>query len=140
MIRRLAFAIALVLPFGSAKAQTYACLPATDSLTIVDRDYIVELVTSSDTATVADRNRFHLPSTTASKVTVVSSGAACTSAGAAYHTAVTAPGTLAFSRTLTVIKVGTTRYVVRDVNQRVGEFNTTVVFDKNWVKLVAWDS
>ena len=120
-------------------AQTYTCLSAADSMAIRDRDNVIELVTATDSATVADRLLWNLPSTTASKVSIISSGAACGAAGAAYHAATNPPGTQAISRTMIVIKIGNTRYVVRDLNQRVGEFNTTVVFDKNWVRLVAWD-
>jgi hypothetical protein len=104
------------------------------------RDYVVTLVTGTDTGTVADRISYDLPSTTANKVTVVGTGTVCSQAGAAYHLAVRPTGTPPISRTLIVLKIGTTRYVVTDGAERRGEFTPTVVFDKNWVHLKGWDS
>lgn len=129
----------LALPLVGLQAQSYTCRPASDSTAIVQRDYLVQLVTATDTGTVADRAAYNLPSTTANKVTVVGSGSVCNSAGTAYH-AVVRPGTPAISRTLTVIKIGSTRYVVGDPNELHGEFSTTIVFDTNWVSLAGWDS
>lgn len=120
--------------------QTYTCLPASDSKVVGLRNYLVTLVTGSDSATVADRLFYDLPSTAANKVTVVASGTTCTQAGGAYHLAVRPPGTPAISRTLQVIKIGTTRYVVRDAAELNGELAPTIVFDKNWVRLKGWDS
>jgi hypothetical protein len=123
-----------------ASGQTYTCLPASDSTVIPIRDYVVKLVTGTDSATVADRIFYALPSTTANKVTVVGSGTVCSQAGAAYHQAIRPLGTPAISRILVVIKVSTTRIVVRDWAEKNGEFVPTVVFDKNWVRLKGWDS
>lgn len=122
-----------------AGAQTYTCLPATDSTAIIHRDYIVQLVTATDSASVVHRIRYSLPTTTASKVTVITTANICSQAGDAYHNAVR-PGPPPISRTLVVIKVGTNRYVVVDEDEKAGEFTPTVVFDRNWVKLAAWDS
>jgi hypothetical protein len=139
MILRVLLGLALPIAAAAAQGQTYTCLAASDSTTIVDRDWIVALVTGSDQATVTTRTAYNLPSTTANKVTVVGSGSTCNSAGAAFHAAV-APGTPAVSRTLTVIKVGTTRYVVQDTSYDEEGHSVIVVFDKNWVKLSEWDS
>jgi len=37
-----------------------------------------------------------------------------------------------------VVKVGTTRYVVVDPNQRAGEFDMNEVFDSKWKRLAGW--
>jgi len=42
------------------------------------------------------------------------------------------------SRTLVVIKVGTTRYVVLDPNQLNGEFRSNIVFDSKWKVLIGF--
>jgi hypothetical protein len=97
---------------------------------------VVRLVTGTDSASVTTRTRYQLPATTASKVTVVTSSTVCNKAGAAYHAAEVPAGTPAISRTLAVVKVGTTRYVVIDPNERVGEYEVNIVFDSKWVMLV----
>ena len=120
------------LAFGvwlPGSAQTYTCLPDT---THVLYYYIRRLVTGTDSASVATRNVYQLPAVSASKVTVVTTASACQQAGDAYHAAVTPPGTPAVSRTLVVIKVGTTRYVVADPNEIRGEFEVNIVFDAKW--------
>jgi len=113
-------------------AQTYTCLPDTAERVVVLRDYVVRLVTEADTALVATRIRYQLPKVAASKVTVVTSASICANAGNAYHAAVTSPGTAAISRTLVVLKVGSTRYVVTDPSQTAGEFQMYAVFDSKW--------
>jgi hypothetical protein len=125
---------------GSASGQTYTCLPSSDSTVVTFRDYVVTLVTGTDSATVADRISYALPSAMANKVSVVATGSVCSQAGAAYHLAVRPPGTPPISRTLVVIKVSTTRYLVRHAGELNGEFAPTIVFDKNWNKLAGWDS
>ncbi len=118
-----------------ASAQTYTCLSDTTHALYY---YVVRLVTGTDSAMVANRNRYNLPSVTKSKVSVVTTSSVCNQAGAAYHAAVTPPGTPAISRTLVVVKVGTTRYVVVDPNQRAGEFDMNEVFDSKWKRLAGW--
>jgi hypothetical protein len=136
----IAWVSALVVFSGRTYAQTYTCRAATDSALIVIRNYVVELVTATDTGTVADRVFYDLPTTTANRVTVIGTGRVCSQAGAAYHRAVRPAGTPAISRTLIVLKIGTTRYVVCDMDEVRGEFTPTVVFDKNWVEIKGWES
>lgn len=131
---------ALALMAASAQAQTYTCLPDTAEQSEVLRNYIVSLVTGTDSGTVALRGRYNLPAVSASKVTVVTTGSVCTQAGGAYHAAVTQPGTPPSSRTLVVVKVSTTRFVVLDPNEHAGEFALHVVFDKNWNDLAGFGS
>jgi hypothetical protein len=121
----------------SVWGQTYTCFPDTAHELY---SYVVRLVTATDPATVATRNTYHLPAVSASKVTVVSTSSVCSQAGAAYHAAVTPPGTPPVSRTLLVIKVSNTRYVVVDPNETKGEFGANVVFDSQWQALFAFTS
>lgn len=120
---------------SGARGQTYTCLPDTAESASVLHDYLVGLVTGSDSASVATRTRYQLPVVVASKVTVETSSRTCNSAGAAYHAAETPSGTPPISRTLVVVKVGNTRYVVLDPNHLVGEYDVNVVFDAGWAVL-----
>jgi len=133
-IRHTALLLAMATaPICSAAAQTYACLSASDSLTINLRTHIVWLVTTADTSAANDRVMYQLPMTTTNKVTVVTNANLCSQAGAAYHSAVTPPGTPAVSRTvMSVLKVGNDRYVVRDWSHGAGGYGSTMVFDKHW--------
>ena len=125
----------------SGYGQTYMCLLATDSLAINLRDYVVQLVTATDSASVVHRIRYRLPITTANKVSVQTAESTCSTAGAKYHAATSVPGSPAISRTLVVIRIGTTRFVVRDTEWAMGGggYSPTVVFDKNWNKLAGWE-
>jgi hypothetical protein len=125
---------------AGASAQTYTCLSGTVWAASSLRDYVVRLVTGTDSASVATRTRYQLPATTASKVTVETSSTVCNKAGGAYHSAEVPAGTPAISRTLAVVKVGATRYVVLDPNERVGEYEVNIVFDSKWVMLVRFTS
>jgi len=121
--------------------QTYTCLPASDSLAIDLRSYVVQLVIETDSASVVHRVRYNLPVTTANKVSVETGQTTCSTAAVKYHAAVRPPGTPAVSRTLVVIKVGTTRYIVTDTEWGSGgECSSTMVFHKNWNRLAGWDS
>jgi hypothetical protein len=128
-------AAALVCLPQTGAAQTYTCFSDTAHELFT---YVVRLVTAADSATVATRNAYHLPATSASKVTVVSTPSVCSQAGSAYHAAVSAPGTPAGSRTLLVIKVGNSRYVVVDPNEAKGEFGVNIVFDSQWQVLFSF--
>lgn len=121
-------------------AQTYTCLSDAAGPAQTLHDYIVRLVTGTDSATVATRNHYQLPSTTASKVSIVTTASTCRSAGSAYHTYVASPGAAEVSRTLVVVKVATSRYVVLDPNQKGGEFELQVVFDSHWNALIGFGS
>jgi len=116
-------------------AQTYICLSDTTHTLYY---YVVRLVTGTGSAMVANRNRYSLPAVAKSKVSVVTTATICRQAGAAYHAAVTPPGTPPVSRTLVVVKVGTTRYIVVDPNQKAGEFEVNEVFDSKWNRLAGW--
>lgn len=140
-LRTLLLSAGLTLGLGaSGSAQAYTCLPDTAEAAELLRNYVVDLVTGTDSATIATRERSELPAVSASKVTVVTTTSVCNAAGDAYHTAVTPPGTSPVSRTLAVVKVGTTRYVVLDPNHRSGEFEFHAVFDRRWAYLTGFTS
>ncbi len=120
-----------------ASAQTYTCLSNTTHDLYY---YVVRLVTGTDSDMVATRRRYKLPSVDKSKVSVVTTSSVCNQAGAAYHASVTPPGTPAIPRTLVVIKVGTTRYVVLDPNEHAGEFQLNAIFDSKWHYLIGFTS
>ncbi len=107
-------------PLRPAVGQTYTCLGGTAQQAHLLYDHVVSLVPGTDSATVVTRNLYHLPAVAASKVGIVTTASVCTQAGDAYHAAITDPGTPLVSRTLVVIKVGTTRYVVLDLNEHGG--------------------
>jgi hypothetical protein len=121
-----------------ARTQTYACLPANAERAQVLYNAVVSIVTGTDSQAVLTRNAYQLPAVAASKVSVVTTASVCRQAGVAYHTAVTPPGTPEISRTLVVIKVGTTRYVVLDPKQLTGEFRSNIVFDSQWRFLIGF--
>ena len=115
-----------------ALGQTYTCLPDTAESASLLRDYVVLLVTGSDTGSVATRDRYQLPATQASKVTVETSTNVCNNAGAAYHAAEDTAGTPPISRTLVVVKVASSRYVVLNPGHLAGEYEVQIVFDSRW--------
>jgi hypothetical protein len=114
---------------SAAGAQSYTCLSATAVDTRVLYNAVISIVTGTDSEAALDRNSLQLPAVAASKVSVVTTASVCTKAGNAYHAAVTPPGTPPVSRTLVVIKVSNSRYVVLDLNERTGEFEHNIVFD-----------
>ncbi len=123
-----------------ANAQTYTCLPDAALEAQPLRDHVVALVTGTDSGSIATRKLYHLPALSASKVTVVTTTSVCNRAGDAYHTTVARPGTPRVSRTLVVIKVGRSRYVVLDPNERAGEFQLNDIFDSKWHYLIGLTS
>src|SRR6266480_1150348 len=123
---------------SAAQAQTYTCLPDTAEDTQVLYSAVLSIVTGTDSQAVLTRTAYQLPAVVASKVSVVTGATVCKQAGNAYHAAVTPPGTPPVSRTLVVIKVGTTRYVVLDPNQLNGEFRSNIVFDSKWKVLIGF--
>ena len=123
---------------SAALAQTYTCLPSTNEDAQVLYNAVVSIVTGTDSLAARTRNAYQLPAVTASKVSVVATASVCSRAGDAYHAVVAAPGTPPVSRTLVVIKVGTTRYVVLDPNEMTGEFRNNIVFDSRWNFLIGF--
>ena len=116
-------------------AQTYTCLPDTAEMAIVLRNYVLDLVTTSDPRLVAKRERYGLLPADSADVVVVTKANECSRAGTAFHEAVSPEGTPPVDRTLVVVKIGRERYVVEDLDLWVGEWQTHVIFDRRWTKL-----
>lgn len=141
-LRRLFWLAPLVL-LGCAhalQAQTYTCVDNTETALGL-QEYIVRLVTATDTAIVSDRTLYQLPATSASTVVLVTKKNVCNSAAAAYHD-VLHPGEAPISRQqLVVIRVGSSRYVVADpTDLGPSEFVAVMVFDNNWNLLANFTS
>lgn len=133
-------AMLIAAPFSWGKAQTYTCRSATAAATLAMQDYVVRLVTGTDSETVATRTRYQLPVVDSSKVSIVTTIKTCQSAGAAFEKAVNPPGTPAVSRSMVVIKVSNSRYVIVDPDERVGEYEANVVTDANFNVLAKFTS
>ena len=130
----------LIGPARSLTAQQYTCLPASDDASRVLSEYLVSLVEASDSASVLHRERYHLPVGKPSSVRVVVDLRLCRQAGTAYHAVMAPRGERAIDRRLVLIRVGNSRFVVRDPDHGSGEFLTTLVFSGRWIRLAGWDS
>jgi hypothetical protein len=87
------------------------------------------IVSGQDSANSALRLAFNLPNVPASAVTVVTSTSICNRAAAAFGLALTPPDTSAGQRPISVLLVGTNRYIVTEPDVLVGEFTVHTVFD-----------
>jgi hypothetical protein len=134
-----AILLGLVGIAGPLAAQTYTCQPATGSHALALKDYVVRL-TGGDPSLADTRDSYKLPATSASKVTVITTKSTCQAAAQAYHRATRGTTAPAISRSVVVVKVGTTRYVVYDPQERHGEYAITFVFDMSWVPLAGFNS
>lgn len=134
----LALLLALVVP-RPMLGQTYSCAPiaGTDALNL--RDYVVRL-TGGDPSLTSTRLEYQLPLTSPSQVKTVGQSNTCSEAAQAYHLATRGPSVPAISRSVVVIKVGNSRYVVMDPVELAGEFQVTVIFNSNFQALVSFDS
>jgi hypothetical protein len=128
---------AVVALVGAAqlRAQTYTCESSTSPAATSTRDRIVRLVTATDSSAAARRAAYQLPVATASAVTFVTNKTTCETAGTAYTAARNTTATSSLSRSMIVVKVGTTSYVLFDAHERFGEFEFTVITDLNFAVL-----
>jgi len=127
------------LPIRVAAAQSFSCVPTSASQSIRLRDYVVGL-TGGDATLSKKRHLYHLPQVSSSSVSVVTQSKTCADAAKAYHSAVRVAGNPQISRMVIVIKVGNTNYVVLDPGEREGEYQVTVIFDRNFQALAAFNS
>ncbi|MCC6930043.1 MAG: hypothetical protein IT359_13755 [Gemmatimonadaceae bacterium] len=122
-------------------APSYTCASSTSVPSVALKNYAVRLVTaSSDTALVAQRVAYGLPSGTANTVSIITTLATCKSAGAAYHSLLYKAGGIAPNRAMVVIKVGNTRYILLDPSEKRGEFQVNVVTDAQWASVAMFTS
>jgi len=143
-MRRAHVPILFLLPACSlgvraAGAQTYSCAAANAPATLAVKNYVIRL-TGAEPALIKTRQGYQLPPATASQVQIIKTKSICQRAAQAYHRAVRGPSAPQVSRTVVVIKVGTTRYVVEDPAELEGEFNVTVIFDAGFGYLVSYNS
>jgi hypothetical protein len=122
----------------SMVGQTYSCRPATANATTVLRDYVIRL--TGDPTLAQQRALCQLPVASSSNVQVVTQTKTCKDAAQAYHTAVRGASAPPISRQVVVIKVGSTRYVVFDPQEKEGEYETTVIFDTSFQQLASFNS
>jgi hypothetical protein len=89
---------------------------------------ISEVVTGADSLSTELRQLYNLPAVSANDVSVVMDSATCVRAARALGLALSPPDTLT-QRTVSVIRIGPTRFVVTDSSVRAGEFIAHYVFD-----------
>jgi hypothetical protein len=132
----------LVLLAGAtspSSAQTYACAATASNDAKTLKDYATRL-TSGDATLETTRTTYSLPLTPAKQVSLVTTKSVCQQAAQAYHRAVRGPTVPQISRTVVVVKVGSTRYLVLDPVEQAGEYNVTVVFDAGFAPIAAFNS
>lgn len=124
---------------GALPAQTYTCYSPTSDHTVGLHAEVVSLVTGSDALVIAKRDTLRLLPASASQVSIVTQTNKCKSAAQAYHAAVR-PGTPAISRSMIVIKVANSRYVLADPTERQGEYGTIMSTDAsfNRLRMMSW--
>jgi hypothetical protein len=120
-------------------APAFACASATEPETVGLQDYAIRL-TGGDPTLAGKRQAYTLPVTPASQVTIVTTRRVCERAAQAYHKALHGAAAPQISRTVVVIKIGTTRYFVLDPADKEGEFQSTVIFDASFTPLLGFDS
>lgn len=132
--RRFALLMALSICFVSAVASAPAsrktvaitnCVAPTNSL----KSYFDTVVVSSDSDFgIGLRNQLNLPAGPVSSVSAVTDSATCHHAAVAAGLSRDIPDSLAVT-SVSVLRVGTSRYVVIDLQHQMGEFYIGYVFD-----------
>jgi hypothetical protein len=122
-----------------AEAQTYACAASSSESAVGLKDYTLRL-TGGDPSLDKKRQAYLLPQVRSSQVQIVNTKKICQQAAEAYNRAVRGNSAPQVSRTVAVVKAGTTRYLVTDPAEREGEFGVTVIFDASFTPLLAFHS
>jgi hypothetical protein len=117
-------------------AQTYTCLPASGEDARSLLEFAVRL-TGADPSLDAARRQFSLPITAASKVTIVTKQSLCAEAAKAFHRHIRGGSVPPTSRSVVVVKVGATRYLVSDPAESPDVAEFVVVTDAAFVAIVA---
>lgn len=132
-----AFAMSIAPPFlASVSAQTYQCATANDELAFAVQRRVVQIVTAgTDPASVANRAMYHLPKTTASKVTYVTNAGTCATVAQHYYTTVGTPPAVGDTVRVLVLKIDSGTYFVYSLGYLAGEYSVGVTFDRKWVVL-----
>lgn len=124
--------LGMTLVARSTVAQSYQCAGSTDGAAYSLQTYLVEIVTGTDTASASDRAQYHVPRTTASKVSYETDPNTCGTAAQSYSRALGMAVPTSGSLVVTVVRVSNSRYVVEIEGVYAGEFVVTVIFDKKW--------
>jgi hypothetical protein len=125
-------ALAVVATSACASVQGRAqsmCFPDTADYSIAQRDWVVDVVTASDTAGARRRSVYNLPAVAASEVAMVTEHTACMQAAqvmAAQYNRQVYP--------VVLIRIGTGRYFVYD-GEPVAGLVPTLVLDQNFAVL-----
>lgn len=127
------------LAVRAAEAQTYACAASNSEPALGLKDYALRL-TGGDPSLDKKRQSYQLPTVPSSQVQIVKTKSVCQQAAQAYNKAVRGISAPQVSRTVAVIKVSNTRYLVTDPAEREGEFGVTVIFDASFTPLLAFHS
>jgi hypothetical protein len=133
------FALAVLGSSACASVRVHAqsmCLPDTADYSLTQRDWVVEVVTGTDTLSARMRNAYNLPAVTALDVIIVTDPTACSQAAqvmAAQYNRQQYP--------VMLIRAGAQRYVVHDGQPLApGGYLPTLVLDQHFAvleKLVA---
>jgi hypothetical protein len=123
----------------TAEGQAYTCAASTSSAVAALHDYALRL-TGGDPSLDRKRQSYRLPKVPASQVQIVKTKSVCQQAAQAYNKAVRGNAAPRVSRSVAVIKIGTSRYLVTDPAELEGEFGVTVIFDASFASLLAFNS
>ena len=126
------------LPEREAAAQSFSCVPTSALQSVHLRNDVVRL--TGDPTLSQKRQLYHLPQVPSSSVSVVTQWKTCAQAAKAYHSAVRPAGEPQVSRKVIVVKVGDANFVVLDPEESEGEYQVTVIFDRNFQALASFNS
>ena len=139
-IVRLAGMAAIILS-GPVHAQTKTSRCAEPEASSALVSYVREMVTATDSLSIARRKEDGLPDGAPERVALSLDPAVCLAAANAYNREARDTGARANARRVTVIRAGD-RYVVDDPHTpaHAGEFTIWYIFDTRWRKITAYFS
>ena len=110
-------------------AATARC--STGPLATQAKETFSKLVSDTSSESKKGRSRLQLPKLNKDSVTVVTNDSLC-SVAAARHFKTVLGDTSSFRAPVTLIRVGSTRYVIEDGRSRAGEYFLYFIYDNNW--------
>lgn len=121
-----------------AMAQSGSACRPTDKYASHLQSELISMATAAR-ADSSVRAAFHLPLVTASDVQIVSDSATCASAAAAYdREMVRLFNETSRSRTVHVVRVGTSGYAIMDPSEQAGEWIPVVFVDTSFAYVSNW--
>ncbi len=129
--RCMLLALSLVVTSACASVRVHAptqsmCLPDTADYSLSYRDWLVEVVTGTDTASAASRRELDLPAGPASEVAIIRDKKLCATAAQVMAAQYNRP-----EYPVVLIRVGTRRYFVYD-GETVSGVLAAIVVDQNF--------